>query len=136
MGLDTRHVFIIDAIVSLIFNFPLKIFAADKMKIALCLAVLIAVAVSAPGTWDNFGKTLDRTVNDFLSGGGDCLRDTDCNAYLGYCHPSPIPSCKPTPLAYGLVVAAILFIVSVLLCCCCICCCSAATGGSRRYQSV
>jgi len=132
------------------------------MKIALCLAVLIAVAVSAPGTWDNFGKTLDRTVNDlipkteeererdalnyaeedaldffkdFLSGGGDCLRDTDCNAYLGYCYPSPIPSCKPTPLAYGLVVAAILFIVSVLLCCCCICCCSAATGG-RRYQSV
>ena len=45
-SLDTRHVFIIDAIVSLIFNFPLKIFAADKMKIALCLAVLIAVAVS------------------------------------------------------------------------------------------
>ena len=26
---------------------------------------------------------------DFLSGGGDCLRDTDCNAYLGYCYPSP-----------------------------------------------
>merc|ERR1712241_1377217 len=64
--MGTRHVFIIDAIVAVIFNFPLKIFAADKMKIALCLAVLIAVAVSAPGTWDNFGKTLDRTVNDLI----------------------------------------------------------------------
>merc|ERR1712117_884370 len=97
---------------SKIFNFPLKIFAADKMKIALCIAVLIAVPVSAPGTWDNLGKTLDRTVNDLipkteeererdalnyakedaldffndlLSGGGDCLGDSDCNAYLGYC---------------------------------------------------
>merc|ERR1711948_159476 len=38
----------------------------DKMKIALCLAVLIAVAVSAPGTWDNIGKSFDRTANDLI----------------------------------------------------------------------
>ena len=73
------------------------------------------LCIAAPGTWDNFGKTLDRTVNDlipkteeererdalnyakedaldffkdFLSGGGDCLGDSDCNAILGYCYPS------------------------------------------------
>ena len=46
-----------------------------------------------------------------------------------------VPSCKPTPVAYGLIVAAIIFCIGVMVCCCCVCCCSAATGG-RRYQTV
>ena len=47
-----------------------------------------------------------------------------------------VPSCKPTPVAYGLMVAAIVFCVGLLVCLCCVCCCGAAAGGGRRYESV
>ena len=67
-------------------------------------------------------------VKDFISGGGDCINDSDCNAVVGYCYPSPIPSCKPTWVAYGLIVSAILFCVGLLVSCCLACCCN---GGRR-----
>ena len=131
------------------------------MKIILCVAVLIAAAAAAPGTWDQTGITLEHTwpharptwvdftktvdrrfqasaneffpnlddftktvdrgfqataneifpkseeelakeaVNnleedaldafkDFISGGGDCDSDSDCNAVVGYCYRHPI----------------------------------------------
>ena len=74
------------------------------------------ILFAAPGTWDNLGKTVDRTFNDLipkteeerardavnyaeedlldafedlLSGGGDCIGNSDCNAVLGYCDASP-----------------------------------------------
>ena len=46
-----------------------------------------------------------------------------------------VPSCKPTPVAYGLIVAAIIFCIGGLMSCCCLACCCSGSGG-RRYQTV
>ena len=94
-------------------------------------------AANATNTIGDFSADAWAAFEDFISGGGDCRYDNDCNAVVGYCYNrSPIPSCEPTPVAYGLIAAAILVCVVFVVGCCCICCCSAAGGRRRGYQVV
>ena len=111
------------------------------MKIILCVAVLIAAAAAAPGTWDQTGITLEHTWPHARPTWDDFTKTVDrrFKATANEIFPKSdierakeaVNNFKPTPVAHGLIVAAIVFCVGILACHC-LCCCIAATCIRRQ----
>lgn len=83
---------------------------AERFASELIPKTVFERATDSVAQFNHFMEDVWDGVRGGVSGGGHCVSDNDCNALLGHCdkHEEDIPSCEPTPLAYWMILMAIL----------------------------